>query len=102
MLLVASQSETLFAIDRATGKWKWQYRRDAPPGFTVRGTSTPVVQGGVVYMGFADGYLVALKLSDGAPKWQRNLSTCGGLPFLDADATPIVDAAGHRSAARLH
>lgn len=99
LLLVASQSETLFAVERATGKWKWQYRRDAPPGFTVRGTATPVVRDGVVYMGFADGFVVALALADGQQKWERNLSTSGGLQFLDADATPIVDDAGHLYAA---
>ena len=31
-VLVASLAETLFVVDRTTGKWKWQYRRDAPPG----------------------------------------------------------------------
>ncbi len=94
VLLVASQSETLFAVDRQTGKWKWQYRRDAPSGFSVRGTSNPVVNGDVVYMGFADGAVVALNLSDGGLKWERNLSTSGGTQFLDADATPVLDDAG--------
>lgn len=98
-LLVASQSETLFAVDRGTGKWKWQYRRDAPPGFTVRGTATPVVHEDTVYMGFADGYVVALGLGDGQQKWERNLSTSGGLQFIDADATPVVDEAGNLYAA---
>lgn len=99
LVLVASQSETLFAVERATGKWKWQYRRDPPPGFTVRGTSTPVVRDGVVYMGFADGYVVALTLNDGVQKWERNLSTSGGLQFLDADATPVLDDQGNLFAA---
>jgi outer membrane protein assembly factor BamB len=99
LILVASQSETLFAVDRVSGKWKWQYRRDAPPGFTVRGTATPVVKDDVVYMGFADGYVVALALNDGSQKWERNLTTSGGTQFLDADATPVVDANGNLFAA---
>ncbi|MBL8952339.1 MAG: PQQ-binding-like beta-propeller repeat protein [Myxococcaceae bacterium] len=94
LLLVASQSEALFAVDRQTGKWKWQYRRDPPSGFTVRGTANPVVNGDRVYMGFADGYVVALGLADGQQKWERNLSTSGGLQFLDADATPVLDDSG--------
>jgi outer membrane protein assembly factor BamB len=98
-VLVASQSETLFAVDRNTGKWKWQYRRDPPPGFTVRGTATPVVRNDIVYMGFADGYVVALGLSDGAQKWERNLTTSGGTQFLDADATPVLDDNGNLFAA---
>ncbi|MBK7863399.1 MAG: PQQ-binding-like beta-propeller repeat protein [Archangiaceae bacterium] len=99
LVLVASQSETLFAVEKKTGKWKWQYRRDAPPGFTVRGTATPRVRDGVVYMGFADGFVVALTLADGQQKWERNLSTSGGLQFLDADASPVLDDAGNLFAA---
>jgi outer membrane protein assembly factor BamB len=99
LVLVASQSETLFVVDRTTGKWKWQYRRDAPSGFTVRGTATPLVKDGVVYMGFADGYVVALSLADGAQKWERNLSTSGGTQFIDADASPVADVAGNLFAA---
>lgn len=95
-VLVASQNETLFAVERATGKWKWQHRRDPPSGFTVRGTATPVVNArqDLVYMAFADGHLVALNLKDGQAKWERNLSTTGGMQFLDADTTPALDESG--------
>ena len=61
-VLVASQSETVFAVNLETGAWIWQYRRDAPSGFTVRGTSRPIVADGLAYMGFADGFVVALNL----------------------------------------
>jgi outer membrane protein assembly factor BamB len=94
-LLVASQNDTLFVIDAATGKWIWQQRRDTPSGFTLRGSATPRVQDGVVYMGYADGSLVALKLEDGAVLWERNLSASGGNQFIDVDTSPVVDASGH-------
>ncbi len=98
-LLVASEGDTLFAVDAATGKWVWQYRRDPPSGFTVRGASGPRVEGGLAYLGFSDGALVALSVADGAVKWERALTTSGGSQFLDADASPVLDDRGHLYAA---
>ncbi|PZR09787.1 MAG: dehydrogenase [Archangium gephyra] len=89
-VLIASQNETVFSIDRETGAWKWQYRRDAPSGFTVRGTSRPVISEALVYMGFADGYLAAIELETGVPIWEKRISVSGGTQFLDVDTTPVV------------
>lgn len=94
-VLVASQNDTLFAVDAATGTWVWQHRRDVPSGFTVRGTAAPKVEDGVVYMGHADGHLVALQAKDGAVLWERLLSLSGGTEFLDVDTTPVLDGQGH-------
>ncbi len=92
-VLVASQNDTLYAVDAKTGKWVWQYKRDPPPGFTIRGMSTPTVANGKVYLGFSDGVLAALELKDGVAKWERSLS--GGVgAFLDVDTQPLVDDAG--------
>jgi outer membrane protein assembly factor BamB len=90
-VLVASQSETVFAVDQVTGKWVWQYRRDPPTGFTIRGTATPVAANGQVFMGFADGYVVALGLEDGVARWEKKLTTSGGTQFLDVDTTVAVE-----------
>jgi outer membrane protein assembly factor BamB len=92
-VLVASQNDTLFAVEAATGKWLWQYRRDTPTGFTVRGASRPVVRDGTAYVGFADGHLAALKLESGAALWDRVLST--GTQFIDIDAPPVFDGKGN-------
>ena len=90
-LLVASQSETVFAVNLETGAWLWQYRRDAPSGFTVRGTSRPVIgTEGMAYMGFADGYLVALNLESGVAMWEKKVTISGGNQFLDVDTTPVL------------
>lgn len=89
-VLVVSQADTLFAVDRETGKWAWQYRRDPPAGFTVRGASAPRALGETLFIGFADGYLVALSAADGVVRWERALSTSGGNEFLDVDTAPVV------------
>ncbi len=93
-VLVTSQSDTLFVVDTATGKWIWQYRRDQPNGMTVRGAATPVVHEGLVYQGFSDGALVAMSLEEGAVKWERKITTTGGVNFLDVDSSAVFDEAG--------
>ena len=93
-VLVTSQADALIAVDQKTGKWTWQYRRDPPSGFTIRGAPAPRVQGGIAYLGFSDGYAVAISVADGTMKWERALSTGGGSQFLDVDATPAVDEQG--------
>ena len=95
---VLSHANTLFAVDAASGRWVWQYRRDLPTGFTVEGAGAPTLSNGVLYAGFADGFLVALDPSTGAAKWEHALSS-PGKEFLDIDASPIVDAAGRVIAA---
>ncbi|MBF5040875.1 PQQ-binding-like beta-propeller repeat protein [Aggregicoccus sp. 17bor-14] len=92
-VLVVSENDTLFAVESASGKWAWQYRRDPPSGFTVRGAGTPVVSGDFAYLGFSDGYLVALAHEDGSVKWEKELSSAGS-EFLDVDTTPVLDDKG--------
>lgn len=89
-VLVSSQSETLFSVDRETGAWQWQYRRDAPSGFTVRGTARPTIDGAFAYTGFADGYVAAIELETGVPIWEKRISVSGGTQFLDVDTAPVV------------
>lgn len=93
LVLVASQSATLYAIGATDGKWLWQYRRTPPAGFILRGASTPLVRDGVVYLGFSDGHAAALEAKTGAALWDRVLST--GTQFIDVSSTPGFDASGH-------
>lgn len=98
-VLVMSSQDTLFAVDIATGKWAWQYKRDMPQGFSIRGASMPAAYDGLVYAGFADGFLVALGLDDGVARWERKLTISGGQQFKDVDSTPVIDENGHVFAA---
>ncbi|MFL5318421.1 MAG: PQQ-binding-like beta-propeller repeat protein [Myxococcaceae bacterium] len=92
-ILVASETDVLYALDAKTGKWLWQARRDMPSGFTIRGTATPRVTMGVVYMGWADGTLTALDLNDGTTKWEKELASAAA-QFADVDTSPVVDDSG--------
>ena len=96
-VLVAAHSDVVLAVDAKTGKWVWQYRRDTPSGFTIRGASRPTVRGGVAYVGFSDGELVALHLEDGSVKWERALSKAG--QYVDVDTAPVLGGDGRVYAA---
>jgi outer membrane protein assembly factor BamB len=78
----------VYALDAQKGTWKWQYDREPPEGFTVRGYGAPLVLGGKVYSGFSDGYLACLSAATGEVVWARSL---GGeaARFVDVDATPM-------------
>ena len=89
-LYVATAADRVFAIDPSDGKTRWQYERDTPEGFTIHGNAAPRRQGDVVFAGFADGYLVALRAQSGELLWSRSLAAASD-QFVDVDATPIID-----------
>jgi outer membrane protein assembly factor BamB len=88
-VLITDGTNAIYAVDRATGKWAWQYRRDPPRHFAVFGESRPLVHRGTVYLGFSDGYLVALNERDGATLWTKDLAPSQP-KFPDVDADPII------------
>ncbi len=98
LVLVASQSDTLFAVRREAGELAWLYRRDPPTGFTIHRASAPAVRGTTAWVGFSDGTLVSLDLTDGTLLWEKSLAPSGG-QFIDVDTTPVLDESGRLYAA---
>ena len=89
-LFLTTTDDTIFAFDAGTGKWLWHYRRRSASVATIRGASSPLVDGNEVLAGLSDGFLVALNLNDGQLKWERKLHP--GTKFTDVDAHPVLDA----------
>jgi outer membrane protein assembly factor BamB len=89
LILVSTHEQTLFALDAATGQWRWQYHRDQPKDFTIRGVSTPLVINDRLFVGFADGAVVCLRLADGALLWQ--VESHREHTYLDSDSAPQTD-----------
>lgn len=98
---VANAADYLFAIDRRTGKTRWQAHRTPALGMEIAGHAGPArdPSSGLVYMAFSDGHVSAYAEGDGAEKWAPvDLSadaeqSAGEAPrYLDVDTTPIVDA----------
>jgi outer membrane protein assembly factor BamB len=87
-LFVTSGENRVYALDARSGKWMWQYDREAPESFTIRGYPSPLVVGNKVYVGFSDGYLACLSASTGDVAWARSLAG-DATRFMDVDSTPL-------------
>ncbi len=99
-LMFSNASDFLFAIDRRSGKPKWQVHRTPALGMEISGHAGPGLDPstGIVYMAYSDGHVAAYDVRDGAEKWTPvDLSAeaeqaAGEAPrYLDVDTTPILD-----------
>lgn len=86
---------TAFNVDG--GEQAWQYE-SVVPVLSLRGTSTPVISNGRVYVGSASGKVSALELSSGVPIWEQRVAEPSGRSELDRlvdiDGSLIVEAGG--------
>jgi outer membrane protein assembly factor BamB len=89
LLYFTNGENRVYAVDAHSGAWRWQYDREAPESFTIRGISSPLAYGGRVYVGFADGYLATLNAKTGDVIWARSLGG-EGARFADVDSTPVI------------
>jgi outer membrane protein assembly factor BamB len=87
---LASSADQVIALDARTGKWRWQYDRETPDGFTIHGYGGPRLHGNQLLAGFADGFLVSLQISNGEVAWARGLAGTSE-QFVDVDSTPVLD-----------
>jgi outer membrane protein assembly factor BamB len=87
MVFFTTAADRVLALEAATGKYRWQYERETPEGFTIHGHSGARLHDGAIFVGFADGFLVALQALGGEPIWARSLAA-GTEQFIDVDATP--------------
>jgi outer membrane protein assembly factor BamB len=86
-LYVSTAADRVVSLEAASGKWRWQYEREAPEGFTIHGHAAPRVHDGSVFVGFSDGYLVSLNAQNGEVVWAKSLAGATD-QFVDVDATP--------------
>ena len=89
-LFFMDADETLTALDAATGKLLWRYKRRPPEYFTIKGAGVPVIDGDAVYCGFSDGTFAALQIDTGEVIWTSDL-TNDETEFTDIDTRAIVD-----------
>lgn len=89
LVYFTSGENRIYALDKRAGTFKWQFDRESPDGFTVRGQGSPLLHDGKLFVGFADGSLVALKADSGEIVWTRSLAGDTSR-FVDVDATPIL------------
>lgn len=84
-----SSDDVVYCLDQGNGKWLWHYKRGGNYITTVHGNSTPAIDSGMAYVGFSDGYIVALNASDGNLVWEQKIHR--GTKFTDVDAMPLLE-----------
>ena len=84
----------LFALALEDGSQKWVFHSQNPL-VTLRGTSTPVFNSGIVYAGFANGALSAIDSTSGELLWEQTVSLPTGTSDLermvDIDGKPLIE-----------
>jgi outer membrane protein assembly factor BamB len=93
LIIFSNSADQVFALEVTEGKapkWKWQYDRETPDEFTLRGHAGVAAEGGQIFAGFSDGNLVALSAASGDLVWVRSLAG-DAQQFVDVDATPVVE-----------
>jgi outer membrane protein assembly factor BamB len=85
----SNEADQVVAVDAITGKFKWQYKSETPEEYTLRGHAGVTIDGDLIYTGFSNGTLVALRRETGSVAWSTSLKA-DAERFMDVDATPIV------------
>lgn len=92
-VVVNTSSGNLTAYDAATGEQLWLVTQDVPP-LTLRGTSSPVVSNGGVFVGKPDGLLSVFLLANGQAGWSSEIGQATGSTELekviDVDSSPVI------------
>jgi outer membrane protein assembly factor BamB len=89
LIYASSAADRVMALEAATGKWRWQYEREMPEGFTIHGYAGARLFGTQLLTGFADGYFVSLSAASGEVMWARSLATASD-QFVDVDTTATL------------
>ncbi len=85
-LFIQLRNHQIFALDAATGKILWAYKRSVPLLTTLQRASKPRIWKNKLYIGFADGSVAAFNIEEGLLLWERKISN--GDKFVDVDMTP--------------
>lgn len=79
----------LHGLNALTGEALWEYASQVPV-LTLRGTSSPIIEGGFVFGAFANGKLVALDVESGTVAWEGRVAVAQG----ESEIERVVDVDG--------
>ncbi len=72
----------VFGLDRSDGARLWVHDRSVPL-LTLRGNGDPLTRAGQAYIGYDDGQVTALRVSDGSVLWEQRVSAPEGRTELE-------------------
>jgi len=93
LVYVATAADRVFALDAATGKWRWQYERETPKASRSTATRARASSTIASFAGFADGFLVSLAAGTGEVQWARSLAAAS---ISSSTSTPRPRSSGRR------
>ena len=89
LIVFSNEADQVVAVDAITGKFKWQYKTETPEEYTLRGHAGVAIDNDLIYTGFSNGTLAALRRDTGSVAWSTSLKGEADR-FMDVDATPII------------
>jgi outer membrane protein assembly factor BamB len=89
LIVFSNEADQVVAVDAYTGKFKWQFKSETPENYTLRGHAGVTIDGDLLYTGFSNGTMVALRKDTGSVAWSTSLKGDADR-FMDVDATPLV------------
>jgi outer membrane protein assembly factor BamB len=93
VVVVQTVDGNVAGLSAVDGSQLWIYDRSVPT-LTLRGTSTPAVEHGIVLAGFASGKLAAISTEKGFVAWETSVGIPKGRSELermvDVDADPVI------------
>jgi outer membrane protein assembly factor BamB len=89
LIVFSNEADQVVAVDAMNGKFKWQFKGETPEEYTLRGHAGVAIDNELIYTGFSNGTLVALRKETGTPAWSTSLKGDADR-FVDVDATPVV------------
>ena len=83
----------LLALEQSDGGVRWSFDIQVPV-LTLRGTASPAYDNGIVYAGFANGTVSAIRTENGEPIWEHRVMLPEGRSELDrivdVDGSPLL------------
>ncbi|KTD11144.1 PQQ (pyrrolo-quinoline quinone) enzyme repeat protein [Legionella gratiana] len=93
-VIVKTIDGKIYAFHAADGKQLWTAEHGSP-SLILKASSSPIVIGNLLLIGFSDGKLDALDIDTGRVIWQRSIVYAAGSSdverLVDIDADPIVE-----------
>ena len=94
VVIVRASDNRVSAFDADTGRRRWTFTRQNPT-LVLRQTGQPVIAGGAAYFGPPGGRLAALRLTNGALRWEIAVSQPKGSNEIerisDVVGTPVLN-----------
>lgn len=82
VVIVRCVDGRVFGFDGANGQRLWVYDRSVPL-LSLRGNGNPLARGGLVFIGYDGGEVVALRAEDGSVIWEQAVSSREGRTELE-------------------